>query len=187
MGRTIRTLLVIATYIICIVSVQTARAQDDTGIPNPVTGEIEEAYRDLSTIVIRFGKGPEDTVTIVGFPFHNLEAQLDEVWGPLESGADGITIAAGDCVTIVYSVKKLCSEVKVYKWESLTVYCEQCRHCDECGNCEEGITCEDCRDCEECLTREECAIKAGKDGKCYVSEERDLTRVPQQNNNRSKP
>jgi hypothetical protein len=184
MGRTIRTLLVIATYIICFVSIQPARAQDDTVIPNPVTGKIEEADRYLSTIVIRYGEGAEHLVTIVGLPFHNLEAQLDEVWDPLDSGADGITIAAGDCVTVVYSEKELCPEVKVYKWESLTAYCEQCSHCDECGNCEGGITCEECGNCEECIYREECVIKAGEDGKCYVSSA--LTRLPQQNN-RPKP
>ena len=167
MGRNIRTLLVIATYIICFVSVQTARTEDTADIPNSVTGKIEKAYRDLSMIVIRFGEGAGDIITIAGFPFHNLEAQLDEVWSTLDSEKDGITIAAGDCVTVEYSVKDLCSGDTVYKWESLTAYCEGCN------------TCEDCSFCEDCI------IKAGEDGKCYVSG--DLTRVPQQNNNRSKP
>ena len=165
MGRTIRILLVLLTALISFVCVPTLCANDDTDIPDSVTGKIEKAYRDLSMIVIRFGEGAGDIITIAGFPFHNLEAQLDEVWSAEDS--DGITIAAGDCVTVEYSVKDLCSGDTVYKWESLTAYCEGCN------------TCEDCSFCEDCI------IKAGEDGKCYVSG--DLTRVPQQNNNRSKP
>lgn len=189
MGRTIRTLLVIATYIICFVSVQTARAEDTADIPNTVTGKIEKTYRDLSEIVIRFGEGEEDLVTIAGFPFHNLEAQLDEVWSTLDAEKDGITIAAGDCVTVVYSVNELCSKAicsgdVVYKWESLTAYCEACITCGDCITCKENPTCEEGGICEACSTCEACIIEAGEDGKCYVS---DMTRVPQQNNNRSKP
>ena len=189
MGRTIRTLLVIVTYIICFVSVPTARTEDTAGIPNPVTGKIKEAYRDLSTIVISYGEGTGDRVTIVGFPFHNLEAQLDEVWHPQDSEKDGITIAAGDCVTVEYSVNELCSKATcsgdvVYKWESLTAYCEACITCENCITCEEDITCEEGSICEACSTCEACITEAGKAGICYVS---DMTRVPQQNNNRSKP
>ena len=165
MGRIIRTLLVVLAATMSLVSGPTVRAEDTADIPNSVTGKIEEAYRDLSTIVIRYGERKGDRVTIVGFPFHNLEAQLDEVWYTQDSEKDGITIDVGDCVTVEYSVKDLCSKVScsedvVNKWESLTAYCEGCNTC------------------------EDCIIKAGTDSKCYVSG--DLTRVPQKNN-RPKP
>jgi hypothetical protein len=184
MGRTIRTLLVLLAAVISLVCVQTARTEDTADIPNPVTGKIEKAYRDLSMIVIRFGDGEGDLVTIAGFPFHNLEAQLDEVWSTLDAEKDGITIAAGDCVTVEYSVKDLCSGDTVYKWESLTAYCEGCITCEDCVTCEENITCEEGSICEACSTCEACITEAGKAGICYVS---DMTRVPQQNNHRSKP
>lgn len=178
MGRTIRTLLVIATYIICFVSVQTARTEDTGIIPNPIAGKIEKADRYSNEIVIRYGEGEEDLITIAGFPFHNLEAQLDEVWDPLDSAAEGITIEAGDCVTVEYSVKEQCSGDVVNKWESLTAYCEECITCESCITCKENPTCEEGGTCEACIT------EAGKAGNCYVS---DMTRVPRQNNHRSRP
>ena len=188
MRRTVRTLLVVLAAIISLVSTPTARAEATEGIPKPVTGKIEKTYRDLSMIVIRFGEGAGDLVTIAGFPFHNLEAQLDEVWHPLDSRADGITIAVGDCVTVEYSVNELCSKATcsgdvVYKWESLTAYCEACSTCEDCTTCRENITCEEGSICEACSTCETCITEAGKAGICYVS---DMTRVPQQNNNPSK-
>jgi hypothetical protein len=97
------------------VSVQTVRADDTTVIPQTVTGEILGAYRALNTIVIE-ERITGESVTIVGFPFNNLEAQLGE----------GTTIDEGNCVTIDYSEKELCSGDVVNKWDSLTEYCEMC-------------------------------------------------------------
>lgn len=115
MGRTIRTLLVVLAAIMSLVSVPTVRAEDTADIPKTLTGEIVGAYSALNTIVIE-ERITGESVTIVGFPFNNLEAQLGE----------GATIEEGNCVTVDYSEKELCSGEVVNKWESLTEYCEMC-------------------------------------------------------------
>ena len=121
MGSTIRTLLVALIAIISLVCVPTARAQDTTDALPTVTGEIVGAYRELSTIVIEDEKSEFGVrVTIVGFPFNNLEAQLEAQLG------EDITIEAGNCVTVEYSEKYLCSGEFVNKWESLKAWCEMC-------------------------------------------------------------
>ena len=118
MRSTIRTLLVALAAIISLVCVPTVRADDDTDALPTVTGEIVGAYRELSVIEIETeveGSEAVETVTIVGFPFNNLEAQL------------GTTIAEGNCVTVEYTEKELlCSGEIVKKWESLKAWCEMC-------------------------------------------------------------
>jgi len=131
MERTIRTLIVVLLAVVSFVGVQTAIADDIT-----VTGEIIEADRLFSTIVIEDENG--DLVAIQGFPFHNLEVQLEEELDPLDSDADGITIEEDDCVTVVYSEKELASGGVVNKWESLLLYCEECTETEPCF--EEGLT-----------------------------------------------
>jgi hypothetical protein len=134
METTIKSLLVVLAAMMSVASVQTVRADEIT-----VTGEIVEANRNLSTIVIA-PEGGGDSITIVGFPFHNLEIQLDDEQDPLDPDADGITIEAGDCVTVEYSEKKLPSGDDVNKWESLTMYCEECSYC-EGGVCTDPYFC----------------------------------------------
>jgi hypothetical protein len=148
MGRSIKTLLVVLAAIMSFVFVQAVRADDPTD-----SGEIVEADRDHITVVILRDECPESVagvivevdrylktieiarynggsnVTIIGFPFKNLEAQLDEVLEPLDLNAEGITIKEGDCVTITYYKKqngnKECMlDCVVNKWCSLTSYCE---------------------------------------------------------------
>lgn len=125
MERSIKTLLVVLAAIMSFVSAQTVLADDIV-----ITGEIIEADRILSMIVIEDEN--MDLVAIQGFPFHNLEIQLDEILDSLDPDEDGITIEAGDCVTVVYSEKELASGDVVNKWESLTVYCEECTVTEPC-------------------------------------------------------
>ena len=132
MKRSIKTLLVVLTAIMGFVSVQTVLADDIT-----VTGEIIEVDRFLRTIVIEDENG--NLVEIQGIPFHNLEIQLDGILDPLDPDEDGITIDAGDCVTVVYSEKELASGDVVNKWESLTTYCEECTSI-ECYEDEDPLT-----------------------------------------------
>ena len=125
MQRTIKTLIVVLLTVVSFVVVQTALADDIT-----VTGKIIEADRLSSTIVIEDEN--LDLVAIQGFPFHNLEVQLEEELDPLDPDADGITIEEDDCVTVVYSEKELASGDVVNKWESLLMYCEECTETEPC-------------------------------------------------------
>lgn len=95
-----------------------------------VTGEIIAADRELSVIVLEDEYG--ELVTIIGFPFHNLELQLDELLVPLDPDHGGITIEVGDCVTVEYSEKQLISGDVVNKWETLIAYCEECTQTEPC-------------------------------------------------------
>jgi len=90
----------------------------------PLSGKVEYVYPDDSEIGIINEDGV--TVIIIGFPFHNLEVQLDDYLDPLDPDEDGITIDAGDCVSITYYEKY----EEVNKWLSLTMYCEACLDCD---------------------------------------------------------
>ena len=133
MRVSIKTFLVMLLTVMSFVTVQAVQADDIT-----VTGEIFEADRFLSTIVIEDENG--DLVVIQGFPFHNLEVQLNDELDPLEADADGITIEAGDCLTVEYSEKELASGDVVSKWESLAAYCEECTEIEPCFEDEDGLT-----------------------------------------------
>ena len=126
MERPIKTLLVVLVAIMSFAAVQAAQADEFF-----ITGEIIAADRYLSTIVIASDKDGE-SVAIQGFPFHNLELQLDEELDPLDPDADGITIETGDCVAIWYDKNELKSGDVVNKWESLTAYCEECTVTETC-------------------------------------------------------
>lgn len=132
MKRYIKTLLAVLTAIVGFVSVQIVLADDVA-----VTGVIVETDRLLSTIVIEDEN--MNIVSIQGFPFKNLEAQLDEILDPLDPEEDGITIDADDCVTVVYSEKEHASGDVVNKWESLITYCEECTSI-ECYEDEDPLT-----------------------------------------------
>lgn len=136
MQLTRKALLFVLAAALSSIAVQTVRADEVT-----VTGEIVAADRFLSTIVIAPEEGGE-FITIVGFPFHNLEMQLDEELAPLDPDADGILIGVGDCVTVEYAEKELASGYDVDKWESLTMYCEDCAYC-EGGVCTDPDFCFD--------------------------------------------
>jgi len=58
-------------------------------------------------------------VEIIGFPFHNLEVQLEAELG------ETVTIAEGDCVAVTYYEKRN----ERNKWLSLTMYCPACPGC----------------------------------------------------------
>ena len=105
-----------------------------------------------------------ETVIIIGFPFHNLEVQLDDELDPLDPDEDGITIDAGDCVSITYYEKY----DEVNKWLSLTMYCEECSGCyvdddDDMWHCD-----------------------AAETAPCFEDED-GLEREPQENQNRPNP
>ena len=107
-----------------IVNVLKARADDIS-----VTGRIVNVYRDSSIIVI--AQEGEKGITIHGFPFGNLEAQLTETLDPLAPDEDSITIEVDDCVTVEYSKKDILRYV-FNKFESLTKYCEECTTTEPC-------------------------------------------------------
>ncbi len=120
-------LIVVAAVAISLGIAPAVNADDELPV---VSGTVEAVYRDISTIVI--SSESDGYVTIVGFPFNNLEAQLENEFDPEGLDADDITIAVGDCVTIEYSEKILPSTGDVVnKWESLTAYCENCTDCYE--------------------------------------------------------
>lgn len=126
MKRAFRTLLVVLVAIMSFFVVEAVSADEIT-----VTGKIQEADRDMSLIVIAPEEGG-DPILIIGFPFHNLELQLDEVLDPLDPELDQITIREDDCVSVTYSEKELNSDEVVNKWEKLTMYCEQCTTFESC-------------------------------------------------------
>lgn len=163
MGGSIKTLLVVLAAIMSVVFVQAARADDIA-----VTGEILEAYRSSSTIVIRPEEGGDDIV-IIGFPFCYLEAQLDDILDPQYPDEIVIRIDKGDCVKVDYSEEELASGAVVNKWESLTMYCEAA----ECCKAEE-----DCVD-EGCCRDDKC------NGDCYCDAEGLIHDTRLTNNNRN--
>ena len=163
MGGSTKTLLVVLAAIISVVTVQTVRADDIT-----VTGEILEAYRSSSTIVIA-PEGGGDAIIIIGFPFCFLEAQLDDNIDPQYLDEIAIRIDKGDCVKVDYSEEKLASGAVVNKWESLTMYCEAA----ECCKAEE-----DCID-EECCMDDKC----NEDCYCYAEALIHDTRLTHNNRN----
>ena len=112
----IKTMLVVWASIMSLVAVPAVRADDIL----QVEGKIVETYNNPSTIVIA-PEGGGDNMTIQGFPFNNLEAQLTNIL----ADSDGITIEVGDCVSVKYFEKELNPGKIVNKWESLTNYCEE--------------------------------------------------------------
>ena len=123
----VKTLLAVLAAVTCAVSVQMVQA-DEYLI---VEGKIVDVDRELSIVVILpyDGVAGADEITIIGFPFHNLEMQLDEVLDPLDPDAQGITIDVGDCLTVAYFEKNLLSGGVVNKWEALLAYHEECTGC----------------------------------------------------------
>ena len=91
-----------------------------------VSGVIVEVDKEISVIVVE--NENRELITIIGFPFHNLELQLGEYLDPLDPDQDGITIEVGDCVSVEYYEKELSSGEVVNKWETLIAYCEQCNN-----------------------------------------------------------
>ena len=116
----IKAILVFLVSIMSLITVQTVRADDIS-----VTGRIVKVYKYLSIIVIAPDLGGNN-ITIHGFPFRNLEAQLTEILDPLDPDADGITIEAGDCVTVEYYKKEIYLWFVLNKFELLIEYCENC-------------------------------------------------------------
>lgn len=113
--------LVIVAAMVLSLGVALPAGADEETLPE-VTGIVETIYRNISTIVINPFVG--DSITIIGFPFNNLEAQLED-----ELYFEGIMIDVGDCVGIKYSENMLNTDQIVYKWESLTMYSPDCQTC----------------------------------------------------------
>ena len=101
-----------------------------------------------------------ETVIIIGFPFHNLEVQLEEELG------ETVTIAEGDCVAITYYKKRN----ELNKWLSLTMYCAACSGClvDDDDN------------------QLHCDGEDAEADACFKDED-GMTRKPQKNKNRPNP
>jgi len=137
MRISIKTLIVVLLTVISFAAAQAVHA----GEVKPLKGTVDYVDPDGSEIWII--NEDREAVIITGFPFHNLEVQLDDELDPLNLDDDGITIDADDCVAITYYVKELISGDEVNKWLSLTMYCEDCSYCDsdECTDldfCFEG-------------------------------------------------
>ena len=88
-----------------------------------VSGYIENMYPKDSIIEIIDGDGV--LFVIQGFPFNNLEAQLEEL---LE--IKGFEFEQGDCLTVEYTLKPVCDDEIIKKWDSLTQFSQQCAGCD---------------------------------------------------------
>lgn len=164
MKTSLKTLIVV---LLTVASFAAAQAFEcDLARVIPLSGKIcgVDPYTDPTVIKIdpALGCGDQsDTIVeIIGFPFHNLEVQLDDELDSLDPDEDGITIDVGDCVKVEYYVK----DNGVNKWCSLLMYCEDCEYCASC------ITPD--RDEEYCL---ECT---GTEDLCF---EDDMERDPQPN------
>jgi hypothetical protein len=97
-----------------------------------ISGEVVATARSESAIVVGPFDSDDDLVMIEGFPFGNLEAQLTQVLGPLDPDAEGVVIEKGDCVTLVYYLKESVRYDRIVsKFDSLTLYSENCGDCDE--------------------------------------------------------
>ena len=125
-----KTMLIVLVSIMSLVAVQAVRAVEIF----TVTGEIVLTDRDSSIIVLAL-EGEED-ITIHGFPFGNLEAQLTKIL----VDSDGITIEVGDCVSVEYFKKELYSGEVVNKWESLMKYCEDEKCTESCYEPDDALT-----------------------------------------------
>ena len=126
MRISIKTLIVVLLTVMSFAAAPAVHA----GEVKPLSGRVDWVNPDDSEIGIINDEDGE-TVIIIGFPFHNLEVQLDDELDPLNLDEDGITIDADDCVAITYYVKKLISEDEVNKWLSLTKYCQACLVCED--------------------------------------------------------
>ncbi len=127
-----------------------------------VSGYIYNMIPKDSTIEIIDGDG--DLFVIQGFPFNNLEAQLEELLD-----IKGFEFDEGDCLTVEYSVKPVCDDETINKWDSLTQFSQQCFDCDDafvcdcaevfCSDDEDGIT------IEPFITRNRAKPGVGQQGK----------------------
>ena len=117
MRISLKTLIVVLLTVMSFAAAQAVHADEV-----PLSGTVYWVNPGGSEIWIQ--EGDKNIVEIIGFPFHNLEVQLEEELG------ETITIDEGDCVTITYYVKDLLSGDKVNKWLSLTEYCVQ----ESCGS-----------------------------------------------------
>jgi len=111
----------------------------------PLSGTVYWVNPGSSEIWIQ--EGDENIVEIIGFPFHNLEVQLEAELG------ETVTIAEGDCVAINYYEKRN----ERNKWSSLTMYCPACSGClvddgDNQWHCDDAET-DACFKDEDGLTR----------------------------------
>jgi len=112
MRISIKTLIVLLLTVISFAATQAVHADE----VKELSGTVSYADPDRSEIWIAPQEG--ETIIIIGFPFHNLEAQLEEELG------EPITIGAGDCMTITYYVKKPLSKDEVNQWLSLEEFCD---------------------------------------------------------------
>lgn len=119
MEISIKTLVVVLLTVASFVAAQADEADQVIDL----SGTVSYADPDRSEIWIAPQEG--ETVEIIGFPFHNLEAQLEEELG------EPIAIGAGDCVTVTYYVKKPLSKDAVNKWLSLEEFCDCAQ--ESCG------------------------------------------------------
>ena len=148
MRTSIKTLIVVWLTVMSLAAAPAVHA----GEVKDLRGTVDSVYPDDSEIWIINEDG--ETVIIIGFPFHNLEVQLDDELDPLDPDEDGITIDAGDCVSITYYEKY----DEVNKWLSLTMYCEECSGCyvdDDMWHCDgDDPEAEACFEDEDGLERE---------------------------------
>ena len=115
MRTSIKTLIVVLLTVMSLAAAPAVHA----GEVKDLRGTVDSVYPDDSEIWIINEDG--ETVIIIGFPFHNLEVQLEEELG------EPITIDEGDCVEIEYYVKY----DEVNRWLSLTMYCQECLFCED--------------------------------------------------------
>ena len=106
-----------------------AMSADDEDEWAVASGVAEEAYRDISTIVIA-DEDSGDSVTVCCFPFGFLERELEEA---LDLYEEDLYIEAGDCVTVKYALLHS-KNVAV----ALTYYCDDCG-VEGCYEDDEGI------------------------------------------------
>ena len=114
MRTSIKTLIVVLLTVMSFAAAQAVHADEV-----PLSGTVYWVNPGGSEIWIQ--EGDDNIVEIIGFPFHNLEVQLEEELG------ETITIDEGDCVAIEYYVKY----DEVNKWLSLTMYCQECLNCED--------------------------------------------------------
>ena len=97
MRISIKTLIVVLLTVMSFAAAPAVQAAE----VKPLSGTVDWVNPDDSEIGIINDEDGE-TVIIIGFPFHNLEVQLDDELDPLDPDEDGITMDAGDCVSITY-------------------------------------------------------------------------------------
>ena len=125
MKISIKTLIVLLLTIMSFAAAEAVYAHEVIEL----SGTVFDVDQNFSKIWITRDEG--ETVKIIGFPFHNLEAKLEEELG------EPITIDVGDCLTITCFVKY----DKAIKWLSLTKYCVYPESCesDDCYVNEDGL------------------------------------------------